>query len=294
MRQFLAYYSCRCSTATDAQLLDPAEGLEVRLDRRVFVDRSDVVPSRHGTAIFAHTGKSGPRNAAYSIDFLCPTINSGDVTIYDDRIGVYRRLNLSERSRIQGFKEFKFSKLVPLAKHAGFLGRSMDLSSVDSWLVNIKEYLQPFKPHCCLSNSERHKGCGHPGREVSAVMGIPYPKHCALCEQGNCTKAPGSSEVKPRVTQYGHTQHLDFKISATPGNENVTVLMGATDDATNFQEIYPMTKRSEVLHVMRPKMDSKNLLLLKLTSWTKLPQSHSSFSLTLRIAAVILHPLNMY
>ena len=231
--------------------LDPVEGLEVRLDQRVFVDRPDVVPSRHGTAIFAHTGKSGPRNAAYSIDFLCPTINSGDVTIYDDRIGVYRRLNLSERSRIQGFKEFKFSNLVPLAKHAGFLGRSMDLSSVDSWLVNIKEYLHPFKPHCCLSNSERHKGCGHPGREVSAVMGLPYPKHCVLCEQGNCTKASGSSGVMPRVTQYGHTQHLDFKISATPGDENVTVLMGATDDATNFQEIYPMTRRSEVLHVMR-------------------------------------------
>ena len=231
--------------------LDPVEGLEVRLDQRVFVDRPDVVPSRHGTDIFAHTGKSGPRNAAYSIDFLCPTINSGDVTIYDDRIGVYRRLNLSERSRIQGFKEFKFSNLVPLAKHAGFLGRSMDLSSVDSWLVNIKEYLHPFKPHCCLSNSERHKGCGHPGREVSAVMGLPYPKHCALCEQGNCTKASGSSGVMPRVTQYGHTQHLDFKISATPGDENVTVLMGATDDATNFQEVYPMTRRSEVLHVMR-------------------------------------------
>ena len=127
----------------------------------------------------------------------------------------------------------------------------MDLRSVDSWLANINDYLQPMAPHCLLSNSERHKGMGHIGKELSAVMGIPYPKWCGFCEQGNRIKASGSSDVMPGVTQYGRSQHIDFKISSTPGDNNVTVLMGATDKATNFQEIYPMTKRSEVLHVMR-------------------------------------------
>ena len=80
--------------------LDPIDDLDVRVDSRVFVRRSEVIPSKHGTAIYAHTGKSGPRNAAYSVDYTCPTLTSGDVTIFDVRLGVYRRLTLSERARI--------------------------------------------------------------------------------------------------------------------------------------------------------------------------------------------------
>ena len=44
---------------------------------------------------------------------------------------------------------------------------------------------------------------------------------------------------------------MDFKISSTPSSDNVTVLCGAVDDATNYGWVIPMVMRSEVLQSMR-------------------------------------------
>ena len=64
--------------------LDDVSLLEADKDLRSFVFHDDIRVDTRGLGVIAHTGKSGPRNAAYSIDYACPTVTSGHITIFDD------------------------------------------------------------------------------------------------------------------------------------------------------------------------------------------------------------------
>ena len=242
--------------------LDPVASVAIRKDLRNFVKRANIHPTNIGTAICANTGKTGPRNSAYSIDYGCPTIVSGDITIHDTRPGVdcFRKLNLTEKANMLSKSSYSYSDCVPMCKHEGFLARSMDGAHLDSWIVDAKDYLMQVEEDKCvhlnsipafMSNSQLHKGMGHLGRQKSAAMGIPHPKYCGICELGNRKKAGTSKGVKGRSSIYGHSQHIDFKISFIPGTKKAVALMCATDDANNEVEVYPMKKRREVNHFMR-------------------------------------------
>ena len=79
--------------------LVPVDEVDVNLDHRSFQRRNTADATRHHTAIVATTGKTGPRNSAYSIDYCCPTIVSGGLTVYDDSSGggCYRKLSLADK-----------------------------------------------------------------------------------------------------------------------------------------------------------------------------------------------------
>ena len=237
--------------------LDPISNLALRLDERKFSTLAQPSANNNGSVIVAHTGKRGPRNAAYSCDHGCPTITSGDITIYDRRIDCYRKLSLSEKCRISGFGNYTFGDLVGIGRRHGLIGRSMDRKSVISILEDVSRYLLPMPDHVippvisCLSTMEMHEATGHPGKQLSSAMGIPHPSHCEFCEQGNRKKASSTAGIKPLSINFGQRMHVDFKISSISDCDGCTVMMGATCEHTNWQETYPMQQRSEVLHVMR-------------------------------------------
>ena len=245
----------RESLASISSCLDPVDGLLLREDLRKFKFLDQPVVNTNGTVIVANTGKRGPRNAVYSIDHKCPTITSGDLTIWDKRLNMCRKLNLSEKCCIAGYQDYSFDELVPRGRRAGLIGRSMDAAAVTNIMRDLSVYLSTYtdleSPFSCLANATMHEAHGHPGPELSAAMGLPHPKHCDFCEQGNRKKASTTSGVKPRCTNFGQKMHVDFKISSNPDYNDCTVLMGATCESTNWQETFPMVKRSEVQQVMR-------------------------------------------
>jgi hypothetical protein len=239
--------------------LDPVKNLVIREDLRDFGVLDQPVINNNGTVIIANTGKRGPRNAAYCTDHGCPTITSGDCTVWDQRLGLYRKLNLTEKSAVLGHTNYTFDDFVPIGRRAGLLGRSMDRHVISSILLDLESYLSSFnsclsvvdRAHSCLASDMLHEAFGHAGKELSAAMGIPHPKQCDFCDQGNRKKAGTSCGVKSRNANFGQVCHVDFKISSNPDYNDCTVLMGATCDGTNWQETYPMVKRSEVQQVMR-------------------------------------------
>ena len=152
---------------------------------------------------------------------------SGDITINDTRPGVecYRKINLSEKASILSKPNYTASDLVPPSKHDGFFARSMDGAHMNSWMSDIENYLSrvsdehdsyespclkisnscdslamcPVSPiPAFMTNSQLHEGMGHMGEQKSAAMGIPFPKHCPVCELGNRKKSSGSKGVKDR------------------------------------------------------------------------------------------------
>ena len=52
--------------------LDDVSLLGADKDLRSFVFHDEVRVDARGLGVIAHTGKSGPRNAAYSVDYACP------------------------------------------------------------------------------------------------------------------------------------------------------------------------------------------------------------------------------
>ena len=127
------------------------------------------------------------------------------------------------------------------------LAKSMDLNALDSIMTDVENFLNcvPLDPIVNLSDYELHCAAGHSGKELSHAMGIPYPNKCDICEQGNRIKASTSSGSQNVVTQFGDTVSVDFKISHQPDVDGYTVLMGATCEAQNWQELFQMEKRSE-------------------------------------------------
>ena len=257
--------------STIRPFLDDVALLDVDKDLRAFEFYDEVRVDFRGMGVIAHTGKTGPRNAAYSLDHSCPTITSGHVTIYDDRINVFRRLSITERARIMGFGDCTLDPAISATAARGLFGRSMDVRVASQLIQDLALYLQPVRMcspsekspvpcsdtdvspsgHSMISTAQIHEAFGHPGKEVSKAQGIPFPDYCEICEMGNRTKANRTTGVIPRGISFGHTIHVDFKISSTPSSDNVTVLCGAVDDATNYGWVIPMVMRSEVLQSMR-------------------------------------------
>ena len=278
----------------------------IQPDLRQFVALDKPLKNQNGTVIVAHTRKTGPRNAAYSVDHCCPTVTSGNITIYDPTLGICRFLSLKERLNCQGQGDCVLDRSIPLARVPGMIGRSMDATAIESIVSDVEAYLRPFSDskgafsdskgassdskgantdsegvstdsegvvtdpkgvnEQCLSNAgflstmQQHCAAGHPGKDVSAANGIPWPKDCGLCLDGNRTKASTSSGVKPLSTVFGQTIHLDFKISGNPDIDGSTTILGATCEASNWEEIYDMKRRKDVkLAVRRLKADIRDL-----------------------------------
>ena len=85
----------------------------VREDLRNLGVLDQPVINNNGTVIIANTGNRGPRNAAYCADHGCPTVTSGECTVWDQRLGLYHKLNLTEKSPVLGHTYYTFNDLVP-------------------------------------------------------------------------------------------------------------------------------------------------------------------------------------
>ena len=131
--------------STIRPFLDDVDLLDVDKDLRAFEFYDEVRVDFRGMGVIAHTGKTGPRNAAYSLDHSCPTITSGHVTIYDDRINVFRRLSITERARIMGFGDCTLDPAISATAARGLFGRSMDVRVASQLIQDLALYLQPVR-----------------------------------------------------------------------------------------------------------------------------------------------------
>ena len=113
-------------------------------------------------------------------------------------------------------------------------------SGVENEVSNLaetmaKDMITRSEVHSMMSTCEIHRRSGCPGEGVSKAQGIPHPGYCDVCEMGNRKKAAKTKGVVPRGSSFGQCIHVDFKISSVPDTDNVTVLCGGVDDATNYE-----------------------------------------------------------
>ena len=163
--------------------LDSLDALLIRKNHRTFVHVSEPKLSSHGSMVLATTGKASPRNAA-SIDHASPTIVSGKMTIYDDRINVLRYVNSTEKDRFMGYDDFEFDPLVLSSQHMQLLAKRMDITALESVISDTYDFLNrelfaesivqtPCKPDINLTHHKLYCVAGHNGKELSKAMGIP-------------------------------------------------------------------------------------------------------------------------
>ena len=65
------------------------------------------------------------------------------------------------------------------------------------YLLSSNSYLSVVdQAHSCLASDTLIEAFGPPSKELSAAMGIPHPRQCDFCDQGNRKKAGTSGGVK--------------------------------------------------------------------------------------------------
>ena len=191
-------------------------------------------------------GDLSVHNTAYSIFGPAPELTNTPTVIYDNRVGVFRRLSAREYMRVAGLEEnFEFPHVFSDDDVYSAVSTAFDQHAIKAVGESVFSYLQGKTPdHQCwiVSSFEHHRRLGCPPGEVMRKMGYPnYQGDCPYCPLGKSRRAMNSKTCVPHASAPPERVYMDQKISSVPDKNGVTRCLGLVDSHTNMSWCIPLS-----------------------------------------------------
>ena len=249
------------SSRSIRDILEPIENLDIAslISYNQYTHRPGYTPhTGKPRPVFQKVGtQHGPHRFAYSVDGPLPTMTTKPIVIFDDRIGEFRRLTIGELLAGQSQLDMQFPPTTTVSKAAEFVGRGMDGTAVAVVANAARSYLSRMdvaQPAAFMMTPlALHECNGHPTKEKSKLMHIPYPKDgCPICPNGKIKKAASTGDTRPKADKPLDVVFTDIKVSSVADRNNIQYCCGFVDSCTGMSWVYPLSTPSsdEVIKVM--------------------------------------------
>ena len=239
-------------TRTLSDILEPAGRLNLDdlLTDRQYVPRPNYTPQRGGAHARYYTGTHSAHNYACDTDGVCPTLTQTPTVLFDDQIGDFRRMNLTETAKAQSLPpHFQFPKHTSEAAARKHIGKGMDGSCVRALGEAVSKYLRhgaTASPHAfAMAPLALHEAHGHLCPRVSRLKGIPYPKEgCPICPYGKIKNAPATGVCRAKEANPLDCCFMDIKVCSVADRNDTLYCLGIIDSCTGKSWVFDLQSLS--------------------------------------------------